>query len=535
MSFKHRIFRLFVTLSAALVVGAAGCGSTPPPPDAADGPTLVVLMSVDQLGADLFYGYREFFTGGFRRLLEAGFGFANATHDHADTETAPGHHTLSTGVHPTRHGIVTNTWSERDGDGWRSVYSVEDPDHPILGYPYLEGRSPANGLRTGIADWMIAHDPEARMASISRKDRAAIGLAAKAKGDVYWMADRGGEFITSDYYHSEMPEWVERFNVDALPTVYSQTVWESTVPDSIASASRPDTSRFELDGEHTYFPHRAEDLVDASDAGDLNHWRYEYTPFPDEAVLAFAREAITRLQLGLRGHVDFLGISLSQTDLVGHNYGPQSREQLDNLLRLDRHLADFFDYLDQTVGSGRWVLAFSADHGVLDIPEQLAAEGVDAVRLDREDRADFLDAIASAEPEGPGAQERVKDVLLGLPYVAAAYTYQEIESGEPADSFAVLFAHSHSETRAPELSARWGVRTRFVPNLLPWGSNRTTHGSPYLYDRHVPLIFMGLGVPAGTSSERVATVDVAPTLARLAGIPAPDDLDGRVLEAVLPR
>jgi predicted AlkP superfamily pyrophosphatase or phosphodiesterase len=487
-------------------------------------------MSIDQLRSDLLYGYSPVFTGGLRRLLDEGFAFDNATHDHAFTETAPGHHTLSTGVYPSRSGIVANTWWERDGDGWKSVYAVEDSDHPILGYPDLTGRSPANNARTGIADWMLAQDPNTRIVAVSRKDRAAIGLAAQAHGEVYWMADRGGEFITSDYYHDRYPGWVARFNRSEMPGLYAQTEWDSELPPAAAAWTRPDTSRYELDGQHTAFPHLASDLVDADDPRELNHWRYEFTPFPDAAVLAFSEEAIDELELGQRGSVDFLGISLSQTDLVGHNFGPMSREQLDNLVKLDRELGAFFDYLDESVGPGRWVLAFSADHGVLDIPEQLADDGVPAARLGRADRDRFIATIRSVEADGP---EAVKRAIEQLPFVAAAYTFDEIESGQAADSFAVLYAHSHSRTRAPQLSARWGVYTRFRENTLIWGSNRATHGSPYRYDRDVPIVFLGAGVAQGRSSEAVATVDLAPTLARLAGITVPDDLDGHVLESAL--
>lgn len=488
-------------------------------------------MAVDQLRPDLLFGYDPYYTGGLRRLLDEGYAFENATHEHAITETAPGHHTLSTGVHPSRHGVVANSWSERDAEGWRTVYSVEDLGSAILGYPDLPGRGPANSERPGIADWMLADDPDTRVVAVSRKDRAAIGLAAQARGEVYWLADEGGEFITSEYYHDEYPPWVTRFNATTMREVYSQTVWESEVPPEAVAASRPDTSRYELDGEHTYFPHPAAELVDPERPEELNHWRYQYTPFPDVAVLAFSREAIERLELGHRGSVDFMGISLSQTDLVGHSFGPRSREQLDNLLRLDRELGAFFEYLDERIGEGRWVLAFSSDHGVLDIPEELVEEGVEAARLDRDDRNRFVSAIRDSETDGATDPEAVKAALLRLPFVAGAYTFDEIEAGERADSFAVLYANSHSRTRASQLSARWDVYTRFPDNVLSWSANRATHGSPYYYDRHVPIAFLGAGVRSGRSSDPVATVDVAPTLARLAGVPAPGDLDGSVLDA----
>lgn len=488
-------------------------------------------MVVDQLPAELLERYDTLFTGGFRRLLDDGYRFENATHDHAFTETAPGHTTLSTGVYPSRHGIVANTWSERSVDGWRSVYSVEDPDRKILGEPELPGRGPANIERPGLADWIAASDPDSRVVSVSRKDRAAIGMAAQALGEVYWLSDREGRFITSDAYRSQYPEWVTRFNETTMPRIYADTLWESIVPVGERGLSRPDTSRYELDGVHTAFPHRPGDLGYEGSDDALNHWRYEYTPFPDRAVLSLAIEAIRVLELGQRSTVDFLGVSFSQTDLVGHYFGPHSREQLDNLLRLDKVVGELLSYLDDAVGPGRWVLALSADHGVLPIPEELAGEGIDAKRLGRTERDQFIGAIQGAADGGANA---VAHALEGLPFVARAYTFDEIEGGEPADSFAVLYAHSHSRERLGRFEERWGVDARFGPDILSWTAGRTpaTHGSPYYYDRHVPLIFLGASIPAGVSEARAATVDVAPTLARLSGVRAPDDLDGRVLQGV---
>ncbi len=524
-------------LAVLLLVTAVGCrqyaGNAP-----AQTPSLVILLVIDQLRPDLLETYDSFFVEGLRRLLDDGYRFANATHDHAMTTTAPGHTTLSTGVHPTRHGIVGNSWSELVEGEWRSVYGVQDLERGILGYPELPGRAPTNIYRSGLPDWILADDPASKVVSISRKDRAAIGLAAKAVGDVYWLAGEGGEFVTSNFYHSEYPTWITEFNTRTMEGVYSDTVWESITPSAALSLSRPDRSAFELDGEHTVFPHRADEIVDASDPTALNRWRFEYTPFPDRAVVSLAMEAVREHQLGQRGAVDYLGLALSQTDLIGHRFGPRSREQLDNLLRLDQELGRFFSFLDDALGEGSWVLGLSADHGVLDIPEHLVEAGVDASRLTRDDRVQMRERIQAALDDagaGEEASAAVKDAVSSLPFVAAAYTFDEVERGVALDSFQVLYARSHSRTRAINRAARAGVYTRLQPNILEGGGNATTHGSPYYYDRHVPIIFLGGMIPAGASAERVATVDVAPTLAWLAKVPAPGDLDGRILERVLAR
>ena len=503
---------------------------------AVDPPTLVLLMVVDQLRPDLLDRYDPLFVGGFRRLLDEGYHFTNATHDHSLTETGPGHTTLATGVYPTRHGIVGNSWSEFIEGEWRPIYSMEDLSKPILGYPELPGRSSVNIGRPGLPDWIVGHDPGSRVVSISRKDRAAIGMAAQAGGEVYWLTERGSGFITSDFYNSEYPAWVAEFNATTMPLLYSDTIWESRTPPEALSLTRPDTSQFELDGVHSAFPHLASHTVDATDPGAVNYWRFRFTPFPDRAVLSLASKAIQELQLGQRGNLDYLGISLSQTDLMGHIFGPLSREQLDNLLRLDLELDRFFSLLDEAVGPGGWVAAVSADHGVMDIPEHLIERGIDAARVSRGDRRGLREHIQSTVEglgEGEVQGDAVKEALMAWPYVAAAYTFSEVESGVPADSFQVLFAQSHSRTRAVAPAGRAGVYVRFDPNVLALSSNSTSHGTPYYYDRHVPLIFFGGAIVPGLSNNPVATVDVAPTLAWLIGTPAPDDLDGRVLESVL--
>jgi hypothetical protein len=314
-----------------------------------------------------------------------------------------------------------------------------------------------------------------------------------------------------------------------MPRLYSDTIWESRMPAAAAALSRPDTSRWEFDRQHTAFPHRARDHADMSNPYEVNLWRWDNTPFPDRAVVSFTLEAIRALDLGGRGSVDFLGVGLSQVDRIGHAFGPGSREQLDNLLRLDVEIGRLLEGLDDLVGAGRWVLAMSADHGVLEIPEHLADAGVLAGRISREQRVELAERIEASAPGGPWA---IREAVSSLPFVAGAYTFEEIESDQPADSFAVLYANSHSRTRIVSASARAGVYVRYPVNYLSVASI-TTHGSPYYYDRHVPLIFLGAGIDAGVSAERVATVDVAPTLARLAGVPAPDDLDGRVIPEVV--
>jgi arylsulfatase A-like enzyme len=498
-------------------------------------PALVVFVSVDQLRGDLLERYADHFTGGLRRLHEEGFRFLDTTHDHAKTATAAGHATLATGVFPFRSGIVGNEWRERTLDGWRLVYSVEDTLTHILGLPAMEGRSPQNLLRGGLPDWIVEADSGAIVASASRKDRAAITMAGKARGHVYWITESGGRFVTSTFYADDYPGWVSRMNQVEMPVIFGDSIWEQNVPDKAREASRPDTSEYEGDGTHTFFPHRFfEEVRNPDRSGALNRWNYSQTA-PDRAVGLFAREAIGALGLGQDEVTDYLGLSFSQADAIGHDYGPKSREQLANLLHLDLVLGELMEFLDSEVGEGRWLMALTGDHGALDIPEHLAEEGGRGRRATSEEfvqlRRTFREFLeADGDPEE--LTESLVATLESFSFVADAMSVFELTTPPPADSFAVLMRNSYHPDRwlGGFGSAGSGVVFRFEEGYYPDASARGTgHGTPYYYDRHVPLVFFGPGVEAGVSHDPVRTVDIAPTLAALAGIAAPDDLDGRPL------
>jgi predicted AlkP superfamily pyrophosphatase or phosphodiesterase len=503
--------------------------------DGGEKPALVVFVSVDQLRGDLLERYADHFTGGLRRLHEGGFRFLNTTHDHSKTATAAGHATLSSGVFPFRSGIVGNEWRERTLDGWRLVYSVEDTLTHILGLPAMEGRSPKNILRSCLADWMVAADSGTIVASASRKDRAAITMAGKTRGHVYWITENQGRFVTSDFYADDYPGWVSRMNEIEMPAIFGDSIWEQNVPVSAREATRPDTSNYEGDGVHTFFPHRfSEEVRNPDRSGALTRWNYAQTA-PDRAVGVFAGEAIEALGLGADDVTDYLALSFSQTDAVGHDYGPLSREQLGNLLHLDEVLGGLMETLDQEVGEGRWLLALSADHGALDIPEHSAEQGGAGRRATSEEFG-LVRRVFREFNEAEGDPEELTEALVThleeLPFVADAMSVFELTTPPAADSFAVLMRNSYHPDRwlGGFGSAGSDVVFRFEEGYYPDASARGTgHGTPYYYDRHVPLVFFGTGVDAGVSRDPARTVDIAPTLAALAGVEFPDDLDGRPL------
>ena len=493
------------------------------------------MLVVDQLRGDLLDRYEAAFTGSFRRLLDEGFRFTQASHAHARTSTAPGHATLTTGVFPARHAVVANSWFQQVGGEWESSYAVADTSRKILGFEtvqVLEGRSPKTMIREGLPDWLRAENEESRRVSISKKDRAAIPMGGKTSEQVYWLLPELGRFITSTHYLNSYPEWLIRFNGRVMPDIAKDTVWNTEVPARLRSLARPDTATYEFDGVHSTFPH-VSSLENTENHPQVhNVWGFEQSRV-DAAVMALAHEVIDELKLGQRRDQDYLAISLSATDRIGHAYGPFSQEQLSNLIHLDRILGEFFEYLDEEVGEGEWLIGLAGDHGVVTIPEAQVEMGTnpDAVRIPDTERHARLSEVLIESMRAGGSPEEIAERLARLVeargLVAKAYTHAELTRGEPADSFAVLFRNSHYAGRAWGPLSRWGVEVRFGEGDLVGFPTGTNHETPYWYDRHVEMIFMGAGVESGTSDVPVYTVDFAPTLAGLAGIPIPADLDGR--------
>jgi predicted AlkP superfamily pyrophosphatase or phosphodiesterase len=516
----------------ALGLLAAACGPSSQK-DGEPGPvSLIVLVSVDQLPSYLFERYDSLYRGGLRRLLEDGRSYTDAVHDHAHTWTSSGHATLATGRVPARHGIVANRWLEQvEGEGKR-VESVDDEGEAILGVPGKVGMSPRSLRATGLADWVVAANPEARAVVVSGKRTTSVLSAGQtAAADVYYFEDDVGRFVTSTYYRDSDPEWIERFNRETLPELLADSLWDCAVPEVWRGLARQDAVPYENRGRQTSFPHRFEDELDDDDepAAFFDWW--DHTPKLDRAILALAREAVTSLSLGRRGPVDYLAVGLSQLDRVGHDYGPLSLEQLDAVLHLDSELDSFLEFLDAEVGAGRYVVALTSDHGVVMVPEYRRELGEAGRFVTREEIRQARGAVGEAMARAEVPEQKKTAALKALrrySFIADVMTVEELSTGQPSDSFVALFQRSQYPGRIPGPLAAYGLVVRMTEGSHP-GPEVTTHGSPYLYDRQVPLIFMGSGIESGRVSAPVRTVDVAPTLAALAAVPFPDDLDGRAL------
>lgn len=508
-------------------------------------PKLIVLITVDQFRGDLLERYDKVFTGGFRRLLDTGYRYTRATVDHAPTNSYPGHVTIATGSMPARHGIVDNSWVERVGDKPAMTGGADDAVEKIVGFPKMQGVSPAKLMVTGLADWVMGQDKNAVVACISSNEYGSLLHSGKARGHTYWFSPEAGKYVTSTYYRSDYPAWIERFNSEKLPLYINQKTWRSTVPEKWKRLALPDAAPYEFDGTHNIFPHVFEKEVPREQVNDpqaLADWFY-FSPFTDEAAIALTRDAVTELKLGQRNSTDYLSLTLGSTDSIGHRFGPLSLEQLDNLIRLDRELDKLFKFLDSRVGAGKYIVAITGDHGASDIPEHQIEKGIKAFRVSAgnmdavlEEAGKYASTVSSETPPEKVRAE-VARIAEKYPFIGNAITRDELAAPDNKDEALEFYRNSFYPGRSPIYPvvsqkypsfASYGIRIRLAENAVPYFAP-SNHGTPNFYDRHVTLIFMGKGIKSGKNSAAARTVDIAPTLAARGGVKIPVEIDGREL------
>jgi predicted AlkP superfamily pyrophosphatase or phosphodiesterase len=528
-------------------------------------PKLLVLIALDQFRSDYLERYDEAYTGGIRRALDRGRLWPRAIVDHAPAVSYPGHATLATGCLPRRHGINENAWLEIDAHGIRRRVSVVDDDREsIVGRPGLPGLSPRNLLVTGLADWVRAADDDARAVALSTGSALALiyggrALPVEARNHAYWLSESDGTFVTSTYFRSDYPEWVERFNRERAPAFHAHREWDTTVPFEHRDLARADATSYEGDGIHTVFPHSFEDTGTESDPPpqpygpgnqapeDYFAWFYR-SPFADEALFALAEEAVSSLALGQRGATDLLAVAVKSTDLTGHVYGPRSQEQLDVVLRLDRLIGRLLDVLDDTLGEDNYVAILTADHGAPDVVEFELEQGRPAHRITEQEIRELLDQVDRLVATYQGAEDDLPAAIAAelerSDLVARAMTPEELAGSGPADETLAAYRKSYVPGRRSPFPlwtsdvlhgnigathpANWGIVVEFTEGTQLWTA-RSAHGTSYLYDREVPIVLVGAGIAPGAADTAARTVDVAPTLAAFAGIPFPTTVDGAPL------
>ena len=524
----------------ALLGLAATFASVP----AASPPRLVVVIAVDQLPAYYLDRFRPWFgPGGFNRFFRAGAVYPRARYAHVITETCPGHAVMLTGSYATANGIVANQWY--DPVQGRPVYCAEDGSVRLVGARGA-GRSPRRLLGATVGDLLkVATAGRSRVVTISAKDRAAIMLGGHRADAAYWIVDT--LFVTSSWYRSDLPAWAAAVNRSRPVTRYFGTRWDRLLAPSAYAATGPDDVPAEgvVEGSRT-FPHRVVDLDG-----------FDYSPMLDQAVADFAMRAVQAEELGRDSIPDLLAISFSATDRIGHTYGPDSQEIMDQVIRLDRTLARLFAFLDRTVAPGRTLIVLTADHGVAPLPEKLAEGLADGPR--RMDPAVLDSAVSLAltdrfgSPTGAGwvsydeapllylsrealgtrkvgledAERVAQAALLAVPGVSNAVTGVELTrlraSGGESD-----VVRSYYPARGADLY--YFLDPYWLPTTDPTG---TGHGSPWRYDQEVPLLWQGAGIRPGVRGEPATVADLAPTLARLLGLETPGGSQGRVLSEIL--
>ncbi|MFG6460603.1 alkaline phosphatase family protein [Roseateles sp. DXS20W] len=527
----------------------AACTTTPTAP-AAPSPKLLVLVVIDGLPMRQVTGYRDQLApDGFARFLERGRWFSDAHYGHGHTVTAAGHSVMLSGAYPQRSGIISNEW--RDPATGAPVYNTGDAAYTYLDNPTapLSGTSPRSLKVETLGDVLRTRSPESKVIGISGKDRGAI-LPAGHKGTAYMYMGETGQFSSSTYYMTALPAWVKDFNAGKPADAFFKKTWAPLLPESAYARSVPDGQTWQVaSGNGNRLPAVMGDKMDAP--GPRFYGNLLASPFGDELTLAFARAAVTNEQLGQRGVQDILSVSLSSHDYVNHAFGPESRLSHDHTLHLDRHLQAFFQFLDKEVGAGNYVLALTADHGFTDTPEWAATQGRDAGRFASAPSLALVNAALSAKfgvdklardfsaagllLNEPLAAERglkfadvqaaARDELLKLPGVEAVFTREQLLGSDTTTPYLAQMRKSFDPTRAAQLQIV--LKPNWIHSYRPGGSS---HGSPHRYDTHVPLLFWGpTYVGQGEEKARVEIADLAPTLAGVAGLPAPAQAQGRDL------
>lgn len=534
-------------------------------------PKLVLQITVDQLRGDLIdRNISAFGEGGFRYLLDNGAVYTNAHHRHANTETIVGHTTLATGTDPAVHGMVANIWFDRKTGAQR--YNVQDPNFPLLSEGGIDksteidptqraattdGRSPRAILSSTISDEIaIGIGAGAKIYGVSVKDRGAIAMAGHT-GTAFWFSKSEGRFITSSYYLEDYPDWVSAWNDAGHVVAHAGKQWALSGAPSSYRFGAADDMLWETDfpGFGRAFPH-------AFGALDDKYFttRLTLSPVGDELTADFAKTLISSEELGTDDISDYLSVSFSSTDYVGHIFGPSSLETEDNLRRLDRTIAGLLTHVDQVVGLENTLVVLSADHGAAEVPGYLNSLGIPASYFDFK-AVDKTPAIAALKAEFGLAQELVE--TFSQPYV---YLKQEVisQAGLDADVVSkrlamelqrmpgIAYAISSADLRAGavvntpvsdavlanfHVERSGDIYVVFEPHWFIGNLDGLTvagaHGSPWTYDTHVPVIFTGPGIKPARISRRIETVDVAPTISNYLRIKPPSGSRGHPLAEVL--
>lgn len=533
-------------LSMALL----GCGTASAQQSnqvAIERPKLVVGIVVDQMRWDYLYRYQKRYTdGGFKRLLGEGFSCENTMIPYVPSVTAIGHTCIYTGSVPSIHGIAGNNFV-KDG---KKVYCTDDDSVKPVGTTSKAAlMSPRNLWVSTIGDEMkIASNGRAKVVGVALKDRASILPAGHNPNGAFWFDDQTGCFITSSYYMDRLPKWVETFNGKRLPEQYLSQKWNTLYPKNTYTESTTDENEYEngiREGVKATLPLNLPELYKKYGYGIIRN-----TPFGNSLTLDMAKAAIDGEQLGADDETDLLAVSCSSTDYIGHQVGTHAIETEDTYLRLDKAIADFLAYLDSKVGKGNYLVFLSADHGAMNNAAFLQDRRIPAGSWNASATAKKLNQVLAKEyPEAGDIVKTVmnyqvffnRDVIKSkqLDFDNIKQTVVNVLKEDPSVLYACDMAKASTESIPEEVKSRiingynrersGDVVIILKPNFYAHSMKGTDHGAWNSYDTHIPLVFMGWGIKHGATTKQTFMTDIAPTIAAMLHIQAPNGCVGKAI------
>ncbi|HEU4925904.1 MAG TPA: alkaline phosphatase family protein [Vicinamibacterales bacterium] len=520
-----KLLALILALSS-LAAAPQAPGPRPAPPEI----RLVLLIAVDQFRYDYLTRFRGEFTSGFKRLLTQGAVFTDANLEHYPTVTAIGHATMLTGATPSVSGIIGNDWFDRETG--TQVQSITDTTVKPVGAADAATASPRRLLVSTVGDELKlsagapkGSDAAPRVIGLSLKDRSAVMPAGRGADAAYWLDTKSGAFVSSTYYMTDVPAWVKAFNDRHLADTHLGQEWTPLSPPAVSLKQLP------------------------KERGTPFYEAVFGSPFGNELLLAFATDALTHERMGQRGVTDLMSVSFSSNDSVGHNYGPQSPQVRDITIRTDRIIGQLLDRVDKTVGLQHTLIALTADHGVAPLPEDLASRSMPGGRMANKELfgaiqkeleakygpGEWLASTAGSSPylnygliaEKKLSAEEVRrvaaDAALAVPHVTRVYTRDQLLRGDVGDDrIGRRVVRGFNVQRSGDLEI-------ILEPFWMRATSGTTHGTPYNYDAHIPLVLMGPPIKPGVYSDPVALNDLAPTLATILNVQPPSGSSGRVL------
>ena len=525
-------------------------------------PKLVVGIVVDQMRWDYLYRFNPFFkdNGGFKRLMDNGFRCENTYVNYLPAVTGSGHACIYTGSVPAIHGITGNNWW--DNNLKKSFYCAQDDSVKTVGSKTADAgkMSPKNLLSTTITDELrLSTNFQSKVIGLSLKDRGAIIPAGHAANAAYWYDVQTGNFITSTYYMKELPTWVQDFNNKKLVDSFYTQNWNLTLPKSVYEKNcDKEENRYEtkvFDTASLGFPYNLEQFK------GKDYSKITYTPYGNDLLLEIAKKAIEAEQLGKQDVTDFLTISFSSPDYIGHAFGPNSWELMDNYIRLDSTIGNLLDYLDQTVGKGQYTVFLTADHAGAHIPEFLQKHNIPAGRWDDNSIKNELNSLFEKEFGISDLVNSVNEFNVYINHEEVEYIKQQAGNYIKLDEekvkkmivqyllkkdevLQVVDLKNFNATPLPQ-TIREMLNNAYNPvrsgdleiimksGVIDAGKTGMSHGVWYTYDTHIPLLWYGAGIKHGLTYRNVNMTDIAPTLAALLQIQMPSGCIGKVITEVI--